>query len=379
MKFKIDLEVMQRMVVLISAPILATLAMSAPCRADWVSNLAGPMPLDAVVGGHDSSGQNLYLCRAHDQTASNDVSPGWMYAGDQVCHFSYGGGILTSSSFEWWTPTWTQSTGQAMPGNAIQLGWELPPPSVEPSLELIQPRYSCRLSASSGISLGTTPGKYGVDLGICFYPFGGVENPMWSGFYWLVDPGNNATPYGLGAYGTIQSGAMVGPYVVTQTDDGSIPSDAIVAGLDIDGQLLYACSAYFSDGMAPGKTKRGWAACDVSWNGGEHYVPAPYWVLEPNYTSEYGADFSCLQLDCTRKTIPLAVGTDSNGATLYACQAQWPQPGQPSATLPAVIPGKIAVGFGGGCSIAVDGAEQYAAQYNVLIDGVVPPPPPVIR
>jgi hypothetical protein len=378
MKSMIDFETMRRITMLVSAPILATLVMSAPCRADWVNNMAAPMPLDAVVGGHDSSGNSLYLCRAHDQTVSNDTSPGWTYAGDQVCHFSYGGGILTSSNFEWWTPTWTQATGQAMPVNAIQTGWEMPPPPAEPALVLSQPRYPCRVSAGAGISLGTTPGKYGLDLGLCLYPFGNAEVQSWSGFYWLVDPGNNATPYGLGAFGSLQPGAMVGPYVITQIDDGSIPSDAIVAGLDIDGQPLYACSAYWVDGMAPGKTKRGWSACDVSWGSGEHYVPEHYWLLQPNWTSEYGGDFSCLQLDCTRKTIPLVVGTDSNGATLFACQAQWPQPGQPSATPPAVVPGKIAVGFGG-CSIAIDGAEQYAAQYNVLIDGVVPPPPVQIR
>jgi hypothetical protein len=354
----------------LSVPLAIGMSISIRCEADWVNNSSGGMPFDAIVGGHDYSetpanqGKVFYICRAYH---NNDVQPGYALAGDSVCHFSYGGLELTSTNFDWYVPSWTYSYGQTMPVNAIALGAE--PVDGTPTY-----RYPCRVNLN--------PGKYGQDFGACYFPYGGseVHQPS-SGFSWLVDPGYNVNPPSAASLApmtfdqTVFDQTVVGPY--TMLDMGGIigatqsgvtyvnwPADAIVAGIDSDGSPLYVCTVFFQDGMQPGKARKDWNACDVSWGGSEHYIgqAGHFYLLAPAYIGTSPVSIFC-NSSCSVATNPIPVGADSDGSTLYSCLGSTPDG--------LVVPGKTKAAWGSNCSFALNGVENYSFGGSglVLTDG----------
>jgi hypothetical protein len=362
----------RRLAFVLTLPLTIGLSLSTPCHADWINNgTSGGKPVDAIVGGWDQSvGYDnvttvFYLCRAYH---GNDLQPGYVPPGDSVCHFSYGGEEMTSANFDWYVPSWEYSYGQAMPANAIPFGGE-------PVGGGDAYRYPCRVNL--------TPGKYGQDFGACYFPYGGAEyHQPNSGFSWLVDPGNNINPLPAATFAQVglPPDTLMGPYIMVDlgvsTDLGhdAWPPDAVVAGLDGDGTPLYFCTGYFQDGMQPGKARRDWDACDVSWGGSEHYIGqtnGEFVVLTPGYLGSTGATFFCTNyiVPCQVATNPIPVGTDSDGATLYACRA-YTDDG-------LFIPGKTKVGMGDkACSYARNGLEIYSTASNntILTDGTIPGP-----
>lgn len=352
----------------LAVPLAIGMSISIRCEADWVNNSSGGMPFDAIVGGDNSEDPTtlakvFYVCRAYH---NNDVQPGYAFANDSVCHFGYGGLELTSANFDWYVPSWSFSYGQAMPSNTIALG-------AEPENGIPAYRYPCRVNL--------TPGKYGQDFGACYFPYGGQEiHQSGSGFSWLVDPGNNVNPppalsltqpsWSSNVINLFDQW-VVGPY--TMVDMGVItptpvvspywPDTAIKAGMDSDGSLLYVCTAYYQDGMHPGKARQDWNACDVSWGGTEHYVPAEehFYLLVPAYVGTSGDSIFC-NSSCTVATNPIPVGTDSDGSTLYACIADGPDN--------LMIPGKTRADWGANCHFALNGVENNSVGPGlVLTDG----------
>ena len=362
---------------LFGAILIATPSEASSSPSPWVNSHSGGRPGDAIVGGHTNSGAPVYLCRAYHNA---DVQPGWTLQGDPACHFSYGGQELSSTNFDWWVPVWWLATSPDNPV-ADDGGW--------PSGRYARVPFTFMWSSWQERSIcrvGSTPGKYGDDLGGCFYPYGGIEyDQANSGFEVLVDfyaEDSPAPTYGWGpAYAnyTLYDGKMIGPYVARAQGPGSaggtgsapFPIDAIVGGRDIGGQPLYLCSAVVGGSYQPGKARTDWNACDVS-NAGTENFEAQYFVLVPNWVAEYGSNFyafTCTLLPgCQETTRPIPVGTDSNGSTLYACQVSTPA---------GVYPGKIASGFTGGCSYAQNGVENYSASYAILTDSVNYPPYPL--
>lgn len=59
---------------------------------------------------------------------------------------------------------------------------------------------------------------------------------------------------------------------------GDVPPNAIPAGVEHHGEVLYICRAELEGGVHPGKTSRGIGACAVPWGGYEHNID-PYEVL----------------------------------------------------------------------------------------------------
>jgi hypothetical protein len=331
------------------------MSLSARCEADWVSNWSGGKPFDAIVGAYveEPGATVFYFCRAYYE---GSVQPGWAVEGSALCHFSYGGLELTSVDFDWSVPSWTYSYGRAKPANAIPFG-------SEPVNGVNTYRYPCRV--------GPTPGKYGQDFDACYVPYGGREvHQAGSGFSWLVDPGNNVAAPAMD-YDNMNSdfvdGMILGPYFTygVQSND-EFPADAIVAGLDADGTPLYACTAFYQDGLQPGKARRDWNACDVSWGGSEHYDAATYSgfvVLTPAWAL-INSSCSYTSAPCIPPSAnPIPAGTDSDGSTLYACQGYIGG---------RYVPGKTKISWNGTCSIAANGVENWILPIDgtlMLTDG----------
>lgn len=351
---------LRHLALFLAVPLAIGMSISIRCEADWINNnTSGGQPFDAILGGIFNGGV-VYVCRAYH---NGDVQPGYAARGEAVCHFSYGGSELTSANFDWYVPSWWYSYGQAMPGNAIPLG-------AEPEVGGIDYRYPCRVNL--------TPGKYGQDLSACYFPYGGLENHMPnSGFSWLIDPNNNINPptallLEQNLVGDIED-IVIGPYMLIDMGAGSEevwPDDAVVAGLDVDGTPLYFCTAFFQDGMQPGKARQDWNACDVSWGGSEHYIgPSGHFhLLEPAYLTPLSGNNWCWPSSgpCSATPNPMPVGTDTDGSTLYSCQV-WTEDNQ-------FIPGKTKASMNGSCSYARNGVEIYAPadDTRVLSDGVTP-------
>jgi hypothetical protein len=357
-------RIVRQLMFFLALPLVIAGFLSAPCEADWVNNQSG-VPIDAITvraaeapytagaGGISA----FYLCRAHH---NNDLQPGFTAPGDTVCHFSYGGLELTSANFDYWTPSWVTSTGQAMPSNAISFGGET-------TANGSAYRYVCRA--------GLTPGKYGADLGGCSYPYGGVEYDSTQGFQWLVDPNNNGgQPPGSSPTDKVDNNYSFGPYQSQMVYYGDYywPADAIVAGKDSDGSLLYMCTAYYQSGFQPGKTRQDWNACDVSWGGSEHYV-TDYSVMIPNFSAPVRSLTDQVQCQGYANITPCGLnpvptGVDSDGGVLYSCLVYDSQTGQG-------ILGKTKAGWTS-CSYALNGVENWsgAQVFYVVTDGLIYPP-----
>jgi hypothetical protein len=365
----------QRAVLYLLPLLMGLLASAAKSRAEvllesggWINSLYNSMPYDAIgVRQYDywqiedgAPSQELYLCRAYHE---NDVQPGYTSKGENVCHFSYGGQELTSTNYDWWTPTWVSGLGQPTPPNAIALGGNGPAGGN-------QYLYGCRA--------GKTPGQYADAAGGCTYPYAGVENSLTENFQWLVDPGGNVTVPGRLPGDYVAYDSVFGPYRTEQPFvPDYFPPDAIVAGKDLNGQLLYECIVPYGDGYQVGKTRQDWGACDIGWGGAEIYLapeePAPYVVLVPNFqvATNVFAGVNCPYGIGTCSLLPIPVGRDTDGATLYSCYMD-------SGNGP-IYPGKTRADWNS-CSYAVNGVEVYASGPNpqgygfrILSDGLIYP------
>jgi hypothetical protein len=211
------------------------------------------LPYDAVALGQDSDGATLYACRV---PFNNGVHPGkTRYGWNGACNIGWGGQEYSLQGGQALVPAWAPASNGGLPavGGAIALGHE----------SNGTPTYTCRVYAHNGLQLG----KLHVGFTGCFVPYGGKEE-IYTGYEVLIR--DNAP-------GRID-------YVPVQTAPGLYPPASLIGGYDTDGQPLYMCIGSVAGDMAPGKTRRNWNVCSVSW-GGSEILTNNYQVVTAKFTN----------------------------------------------------------------------------------------------
>jgi len=181
----------------------------------------------------------------------------------------------------------------------------------------------CRADQGGGIH----PGKIRPNWNACDIGYGGQE---------IMVP----------AYETLVSG---------WTDDagGLVPSNALPFGTDgTTGQFLYSCRAQLNgNDYQLGKVRPGLGGCFIPY-GGQEVSVTQYQVLTAAIP---------LIADNRNGTHPfpssVVGGYDSDGATLYVCQASFGG---------GMVPGKTRADLTS-CIVGWNGGEHYVSNYNVLV------------
>jgi hypothetical protein len=298
------------------------LASNLALAQNWVPSgppLSPVIPFDAVVDGWASPGSAglpkppLYTCRGGTNEGYG-LQVGKFTPGSTGCEFGYGGLEVSVPDFEFLVTSWQSASGGSVPANAVQGGWDSPPPGSS----VKQPLYYCRAKISGSLQLG----KIRPGLGGCAIPYSGKEF-FESSYQVLV----NLSP------------AM--PLAVVSANNGFVPQDAIRAGTDGDGTPLYICSAFFAGGNHPGKLRSSFGGCNISYAGLEHTI-TDYFVLRPDWLGSSAFDFPA--------------GTDSDGSPLHVCRAFFGG---------GLYPGKTKVGWTT-CNFGLAGKEQMVGLYEIL-------------
>jgi hypothetical protein len=81
----------------------------------------------------------------------------------------------------------------------------------------------------------------------------------------------------------------VAPETTAETASALVALDRIVAGVDVDGSLLYPCIAGYAGGTIPGKMKESWTSCDIGYGGAEVWVANNYALFLP-WRSSFAGD-----------------------------------------------------------------------------------------
>jgi hypothetical protein len=120
--------------------------LAAPARAElaWVPARDGFVPQNAVVGGNESNGERLYVCRA---AHNGGFHPGKVRAAFKGCYFGAGGAEHAAPSYEVLVGgpvVWVPAQDGAVPPNAVRGGRE-------GSGETL---FICRASFEGGIHSG---------------------------------------------------------------------------------------------------------------------------------------------------------------------------------------------------------------------------------
>jgi hypothetical protein len=139
------------------------------------------------------------------------------------------------------------------------------------------------------------------------------------------------------------------PLKTVSASGGYVPPDAIRAGTDDDGAPLFLCSAEFAGGFHPGKLKRAFKACDISYEGKEQPIPT-YTVVTPAWATvpiAWGDDYL---------TYDFPAGVDIDGQPLYICRAYFGG---------GIHPGKTKSSWTT-CHIGWAGKEEPAANYDIM-------------
>lgn len=332
-------------------------------RASWVPvpDGATTIPQNAMVAGKYFDGSLLYACQAFYR---GGMHSGWTTANKGACSIGWGGQEVPVTPFSIWQNDWAPASNGAIPyGNALAFGEEtypLPPPSLYfPKL-----RYICMGNDLDGNGTpvgGTSSGKAAQDLGACLFGWGGLEiyQPNYSV---LVD--NAFASYQEGWYtaevAAFSGNSPIGFYQPVNLSNGEqVPYDAILAAREADGTPLYVCNAYLN-GYQIGKAH--WNSCDISYGGGEYYMPS-YNVLVPYWTTYSNGAFPYQTQVPNDPNNGYETGVTSgteNNAPFYLCRASVDASG-------AVLTGKVNQNVGS-CSIAYNGAEHWIGTYQVLTD-----------
>lgn len=136
----------------------------AQSSTDWEVGRIGYFPENAVSGGREANGQELYVCRAK---MNGYLTPGKLNPAYKKCYIPYGGKEHEFSKYEVLTGNfnWVILKG-SVPSNAVIGGQDAA------SKETL---YVCRgaLKVSGGNTI--LPGKYSPSNDVCFVPYGGKE------------------------------------------------------------------------------------------------------------------------------------------------------------------------------------------------------------
>jgi hypothetical protein len=281
-------------------------ALALPAHADpnWT---AGSAP-DALVGGVDGDGTPLQICRAN---YNGGLHPGKTRADWGSCDVSFGGGEYWLTNYETLVPAWVTTSGGGIPQDSIPVGKE----------SNGNPLFVCRANYGGGVQLGKLAQGYDG----CFVPFGGSELHL-PNYDVLVNP----------------SRLPLSAIAVS----GLPPGQALIGGKDSDGAAEYICLASYQGGLHPGKTRKDWPSCDISWGGGEYWVTT-YEVLVPQFTAA----------PLNAATRPFIGGSQPQPSTaLGICNANYAGSQQLGKYFPGV-----------GCFFAYGGSEvMLSSGYQVL-------------
>ena len=55
--------------------------------------------------------------------------------------------------------------------------------------------------------------------------------------------------------------------------NGHVPENALIAGREADGQVLFICRAKYNGGIHPGKIRAEFRGCNIPWGGNEITMP----------------------------------------------------------------------------------------------------------
>lgn len=223
----------------------------ASAQSNWApGSPTSPVPIEAIVGGHESNGTPVYVCQG-GWTLGLGVHPGRFRSGFSGCDFGYGGREIFSPAFNVLVSSWQTAAWGYIPSNAHPGGEER---GFGASL------YYCRASLPDG---SLQLGKIEHGFSGCHVPYYGQERVL-SYYQVLVD----LTP------------PM--PLSTVSASNGSVPFGALRGGTDVYGEPLYLCVAYYNGGRHPGKLRREYGACYISYGGSE--VPVSnYTVLTPGW------------------------------------------------------------------------------------------------
>jgi len=135
-----------------------------------------------------------------------------------------------------------------------------------------------------------------------------------------------------------------------KAQEGQVPPNAIVAGKNRDGQLLYVCRVQYEGGVYPGALASDTKNCSISYDGKEYSLP--------NYEILVGVGYSWVTV--YNGEVPfdaLLAGKEPQGNAIYICRgeinSEW-------------CPGKISTTYGG-CRVPHAGKELTALWYEVLV------------
>ena len=146
------------------------------------------------------------------------------------------------------------------------------------------------------------------------------------------------------------SDSITGISTWESASNGAIPDQAVVAGYEADGRLIYVARANYQGGLIPGKIQSGFGGAHIAW-GGDEIAVTDYEVLcGGTYISWKPASDGNIP-DCATEA-----GYEADGRPVYIARANY-QGG--------LIPGKIQSGFGG-AHIAWGGKEIAITDYEVL-------------
>ncbi len=240
---------------------------------DHWATVTPTLPFDAIVTGQDVDGSNLYSCRA---PYGGGDQVGKTHAGWGSCDVGWGNGEHFVGGADVFVPSW-QNAGDGL----------VPPTAIATGSENGNSLYTCRAHYQGSLQLG----KVSPGFGACFFPYNGAE--IAAGSYEVLVAG---------------SGANRVAYDPVGIANGAIPYNAIVGGYDSDGTTLYACVGYYLGGAHPGKTRRDWNGCEVSY-GGQDALASTYTIFVPGFRSTATNEF--------------VGGFDGNGSALGVCQVRY--------------------------------------------------------
>jgi hypothetical protein len=271
---------------------ITVLGSTAYAAADWSQTTAW----DAIVGGTDSDGAPLQVCRAN---YAGGQHPGKTRKGWYSCDIGYGGQELWVSSYETLQPNWEWGTLDN--AGADPFGYE--PTSGGDTQDL----WVCKAGAADGsLQVGKA-----IDNSGCHVPYGGAEIVISTG--WAVLRQNQ--------------------FDLEEVDaTNGLPPNAIIGGYDSDGANLYPCLGHYNGGVHPGKTRAGWNSCDIAYGGGEYWV-SNYQVLVPKFLAA-----SLLS--------NFVAAHEADGASLGVCKASYGGGVQVGKFL--IAQNRCNFGFGGG-------------------------------
>ncbi|XP_075969631.1 uncharacterized protein LOC142972412 [Anticarsia gemmatalis] len=287
-----------------------------PQDPHWVKCSNGSMPSGAVPAGVDLDGKEMFVARAHHD---NCLVPGKIIPSrDRHAYVPYDGKEHHKTEYEVLVNSpnhWVPASGSNIPPNALPGGTDKG-----------ETYYIGRARVQGAL----TCGKVHPSHAVCYVSFDGKEHHF-ADYEILINKPQD-------------------PHWV-KCSNGSMPSGAVPAGVDLDGKEMFVARAHHDNCLVPGKIipSRDRHAY-VPYDGKEHHK-TEYEVLvnSPNHW-----------VPASGSNIPpnaLPGGTDK-GETYYIGRARV----QGALTCGKVHPSHAV------CYVSFDGKEHHFSDYEILVD-----------